>query len=191
MRNLLRAAAALAALGAVALVLPQSALACSGPMPTREEAVEAATVILAGRVESRPAEWAYQLEVEEVFRGPQRDTIVIGDVAPATTPICSHQLEVGDRVVIALRDPTDLGLFSSAVWYLLADGTVGTMAPEPPAATHDELFAYLRLIPDTSMSTRHSLASLLEVLGVLLLGSSLGFAVVRPFSGGARSAHRL
>lgn len=173
MRNWVRAATAVAVVGAVASLTPQPALACSGPVPTREEAVDAATLILAGRVVSKPGEWAYELEVEEVFRGPHSDTVVVGNPAPATAPICSHQLEVGDRVVVALRDSTNLGLFSSAVWSLLPDGTVGTMAPEPPAATHDELFAYLRLLPDTSMPTEQSRSSLLRTLGVVLLGASL------------------
>lgn len=179
MRNWVRAATAVAVLGAVAYVTPPSALACSGPVPTREEAVDAATLILAGSVASKPGEWAYELEVEEVFRGPQSDTVVIGDLAPATALICSHQLEVGDRVVVALRDPTNIGLFSSAVWLLLPDGTVGTIAPEPPAATHDELFTYLRLLPDTSMPTEQSGSSLLRTLGVVLLGASVVFGVSR------------
>jgi hypothetical protein len=179
MRNWVHAATAVAVLGAVAFVAPQSALACSGPVPTREEAVDAATLILAGRVVSKPGEWAYELDVEEVFRGPQSDTIVIGDLAPATPPICSHQLEVGDRVVVALRDPTNLGLFSSAVWLLLPDGTFGSIAPEPPAATHDELFTYLRVLPDTSMPTEKTRSSLLRTLGVVLLGASLVFGVSR------------
>lgn len=171
MRNWVRAATAVAVLGAVAFVTPQSALACSGPVPTLAEAVDAATLIVAGGVVSKPGEWAYELEVEEVFRGPQSDTVVIGDLAPATALICSHQLEVGDRVVVALREPTNLGLFSSAVWLLLPDGTVGTIAPEPPAATHEELFAYLRLLPDTSMPTEQSSGSLLGTLAVVLLGA--------------------
>lgn len=179
MGNWVRAATAVAVLGAVAFVTPQSALACSGPVPTLEEAVDAATVILAGSVVSKPGDWAYELEVEEVFRGSQSDTVVIGDLAPATAPICSHQLEVGDRVVVALREPTNLGLFSSAVWLLLPDGTVGTIAPEPPAATHEELFAYLRLLPDTSMTTERSSGSLLGTLGVVLLGMGLMFGVSR------------
>lgn len=193
MRNWVRAATAVAVLGAVALVTPQSAMACSGPVPTLEEAVDAATLILAGRVVSKPGEWAYELEVEEVFRGPQIDTVVIGDLAPATAPICSHQLEVGDRVVVALREPTNLGLFSSAVWLLLPDGTVGTIASEPPAATHEELFAHLRLLPDTSMTTEWSSGSLLGTLGVVLVGMSLMFGASRSawrdeaFSGTERS----
>jgi hypothetical protein len=185
MRNWMRAATAVAVLGAVAFVTPQSALACSGPVPTREEAVDAATLIMAGRVVSKPGEWAYGLEVEETFRGPQADSIVIGALAPATSSLCSHQLEVGDRVVVALRDPTNLGLFSSAVWYLLPDGTVGTIAPEPPAATHDELFAYLRFLPDTSTSAEQSRGLLLRTLGVVLLGASLVFEVSRRVWRGA------
>jgi len=193
MRNWARAATAVAVLGAVAFVTPQSALACSGPVPTLEEAVDAATVILAGVVVSKPGEWAYELEVEEVFRGPQSDTVVIGDLAPDTAPICSHHLVVGDRVVVALREPTNLGLFSSAVWRLLPDGTVGTIGHEPPAATHDELFAYLRLLPDTSMMTEQSSGSLLGTLGVVLLGMSMMFGASRSvwrdeaFSGTERS----
>ena len=193
MRNWVRAATAVAVLGAVAFVTPPSASACSGPVPTLEEAVDAATLILAGRVAAKPGEWAYELDVEEVFRGPQSDTVVIGDLAPVTAPICSHQLEVGDRVVVALREPTNLGLFSSAVWLLLPDRTVGTIAPEPPAATHEELFAYLRLLPDTSMTTEQSSGSLLGTLGVVLLGMSLMFGASRrvwrdeAFSGTERS----
>lgn len=179
MRNWARAVCAAAVLGTVAFVAPQSALACSGPVPTREEAVNAATLILTGSVVSRPGDWAYQLEVEEAFRGPQSETVVIGDLAPATAPICSHQLEVGDRVVVALRDPTNLGLFSSAVWLLLPDGTIGTIAPEPPAATHDELFAYLRQLPDTSMGTDQGRGLLPGTLGVALVTAGIGLGVFR------------
>lgn len=182
MGNWVRAATAVAVLGAVAFVTPQSALACSGPVPTLDEAVDAASLILSGRVVSKPGEWAYELEVEEVFRGPQSDTLVIGDLAPTTVPTCSHQLDVGDRVVVALREPTNLGLFSSAVWLLLPDGTVGTLAPEPPAATHEELFAYFRLLPDTSMTTEQSSGSFLGALGAVLLGMSLMFGVFRRVS---------
>lgn len=179
MRNAMRLATAVAALAAAAFVTPQAALACSGPMPTREEAVAAATIILAGRVVSQPSEWTYELDVEEVFRGPQADSIVIGDPAPSTAPICSHQLKIGDRVVVALQDPTDIGLFSSAVWYLLPDGTVGTLAPEPPAATHGELFGYLRLLPDTSMPAEQGSVALLGTLGVISLGAGVALAVIR------------
>jgi len=179
MRNWVRAATAVAVLGTVAFVTPQSALACSGPVPTLEEAVDAASLILSGRVVSKPGEWAYELEVEEVFRGPQSDTLVIGNLAPPTVPTCSHQLEVGDRVVVALREPTNLGLLSSAVWLLLPDGTVGTLAPEPPAATHEELFAYLRLLPDTSMLAESVAVPPLGALGVVLLVTSVALSVLR------------
>ncbi len=178
-RNWARAVCAAAVLGTVAFVAPQSALACSGPVPSREEAVDAATLILTGSVVSRPGDWAYELEVEEVFRGPQIDTIVIGDDAPDTAPICSHQLEVGDRVVVALRDPMNLGLFSSAIWHLLADGTIGTIAPDPPAATHDELFTYLRKLPNTSMAANQSRGLLMAALGVALVAASIGLGVSR------------
>ena len=188
MRNSMRLATAVAALAAAAFVTPQAALACSGPMPTREEAVAAATIILAGRVVSQPSEWTYELDVERVFRGPQAESIVIGDPAPSTAPICSHQLKIGDRVVVALKDPTDIGLFSSAVWYLLPDGTVGTLAPEPPAATHDELFGYLRLLPDTSMPAEQGSGSLLGTLGAISLSASVALAVIR---GGHWAPHSL
>ncbi|HEU5325661.1 MAG TPA: hypothetical protein VFV59_07245 [Candidatus Limnocylindria bacterium] len=187
MRNSMRLATAVAALAAAAFVTPQAALACSGPMPTREEAVAAATIILAGRVVSQPSEWTYELDVERVFRGPQAESIVIGDPAPSTAPICSHQLKIGDRVVVALQDPTDIGLFSSAVWYLLPDGTVGTLAPEPPAATHDELFGYLRLLPDTSMPAEQGSGSLLGTLGAISLSASVALAVIRGGSVRRRS----
>jgi hypothetical protein len=183
----MRLATAVAALAAAAFVTPQAALACSGPMPTREEAVAAATIILAGRVVSQPSEWTYELDVERVFRGPQAESIVIGDPAPSTAPICSHQLKIGDRVVVALQDPTDIGLFSSAVWYLLPDGTVGTLAPEPPAATHDELFGYLRLLPDTSMPAEQGSGSLLGTLGAISLSASVALAVIRGGSVRRRS----
>jgi hypothetical protein len=137
------------------------------------------TAILTGSVVSRPGDWAYELEVEEVFRGPQTDRVVIGHLAPATSPICSHQLDVGDRVIVALRDRTNLGLFSSAVWLLLPDGTIGTIAPEPPAATHDELFAYLRQLPDTSMGTDQGRGLLPGTLGVALVTAAIGLGVFR------------
>lgn len=187
MKNWLGTAGAVATLIGGALVAPQSALACSGPTLTLEEATTTATLILAGRVSSSPHEWAYELEVEEVFRGPSSDSVLIGPaepLEPAAAPICSHQLKVGDRVVVAVRDPSDLGLFSSAVWYLLPDGSVGTIAPEPPAATHDELFALLRLLPDTAIGPLPHPALPLGSVGVFLLaaGVALGsrLSVAKP-----------
>ncbi|MEO6349291.1 MAG: hypothetical protein ABIP53_01445 [Candidatus Limnocylindrales bacterium] len=79
---------------------------------------------------------------------------------------------------MALRDASDLGLFSSAVWHLLPDGTVGTIAPEPPAATHDELFTYLRLLPDTSIAAARPPALPLRALGVILLAAGLGLGIL-------------
>lgn len=176
MRKWARTGAALAAFTGSALLAPQAALACSGPVLTLEEATTTATLILAGRVTSSPHVWAYELEVEEVFRGPSGDTVLIGaarPVEPAAAPICSHQLKVGDRVVIALPDPSDLGLFSSAVWHLLPDGSVGTIAPEPPAATHDELFALLRLLPDTAIAPVPQPALWLGPVGVIPLAAGV------------------
>lgn len=180
MKNWLRTPAALAVLLGGVLVAPQSALACSGPVLAFEEATTTATLIVAGRISSSPHEWAYELDVEEVFRGPSSDTVLIGPaqpVEPVEAPICSHQLKVGDRVVIALRDPSDLGLFSSAVWYLLPDGSVGTVAPEPPAATHDELFALLRLLPDTGIAPVPQPALPLGSVGVILLAAGVGLGI--------------
>lgn len=180
MRRWSRVAAAVAVSTGSALLAPQAAFACSGPALTLDEATTTATLILAGRVSSNPHEWAYELEVEEVFRGPRSDTVLIGPIEPATPPICSHQLEVGERVVVALRDPSDLGLFSSAVWYLLPDGSVGTVAPEPPAATHDELFASLRLLPDTAIASVPQPAIPLRPVGVILLAAGVALGIARP-----------
>ena len=173
MRKWSRVSAAVAAFIGSALFAPQSAFACSGPVLTLDEATTRATWIFAGRISSKPHEWAYELAVEEVFRGPILDAVRIGPVAPSTPPICSHQLKVGDRVVIALRDPDDLGLFSSAVWYLLPDGSVGTIAAEPPAATHNELFAYLRRLPDTAIAPVPQPSPSLRVLGIALLAAGV------------------
>lgn len=196
MRKWSRVAAAVAVFVGGAVVAPQSAFACSGPALTLEEATTTATLILAGRVSSSPHEWAYELEVEEVFRGPSSDTVLIGPVEPVEpveAPICSHQLEVGDRVVVALRDPSDLGLFSSAVWYLLPDGSVGTIAPEPPAATHDELLAYLRLLPDTAIAPVPQPGAPLRAVGIVLLtaGVIVGIGLrVRQADGVTSAARR-
>lgn len=180
MNRLARTAAALAVLAGSALLAPQTAFACSGPALTLEEATTAATLILAGSVSSSPHEWAYELEVEVVFRGPASDAVLIGPaepVEPAMAPICSHQLKVGDRVVVALPVPSDLGLFSSAVWYLLPDGTVGTIAPEPPAATHDELFALLRLLPDTAITPVRTPALPLGSVGAILFAAGVALGI--------------
>ena len=131
----------------------------------------AARLIAAGEVIASPHDWAYELDVQEVFRGDIGDTLLVGPPEPsATALICSQQIEVGDRIVVALRDPSDLGLFSSAVWYLLHDGTVGTIGHEPPPATHEELFARLRLLPDTAIAHEESRGF------PLLLGASLALA---------------
>lgn len=179
-----RVSAAVAALIGSAFIAPQSAFACSGPVPTLQELTTSAALIFAGRVSSKPHEWAYELAVDEVFRGPTLDSVRIGPATASTPQICSHQLKVGDRVVVALRDREDLGLFSSAVWYLMPDGSVGTIGAEPPAATHNELFAYLRRLPDTAMAPRPQLGSSLRTLGIAVLAAALtisfGLRASRP-----------
>lgn len=181
-----RIAAALGVLAASALLAPPPAFACSGPVITLEEATSAAKLILAGRIVSQPHEWAYELEVEEVCRGPDTDRMIVGPAAPATPPIYSHHFEIGERAVIALRDPRDLGLFSLAVWYLLPDGSVGTIASEPPAATHDELFAYLRSLPDTAIAPVPRATPPLGPIGIIVLAAGL----VCTLGGCARLGHR-
>ncbi len=94
MRNWLRMATAVAVVVGAAFLTPQAVFACSGPVLTLEKATSTATLIFIGRVVSKPHESAYELEVEETFRGPSSDTVVIGPAVP-TGAICSHQLKVG------------------------------------------------------------------------------------------------
>ena len=159
---------------------PEITRACSGPVPTFDEATAAARLIAAGEVIASPHDWAYELDVQEVFRGDVGDTVLLGPPEPSGTAlICSHQIEVGDRVVVALRDQTDLHLFSSAVWYLLPDGTVGTIGHEQPAATHEELFARLRLLPDTAMAQEESRGFPLALGASLALAAGAALALRR------------
>lgn len=148
--------------------------ATTPPIPERISSTQAART----RFTSEPCAASAGWSTLSLRVGPQRDTIVIGDPAPPTAPICGYQLAIGDRVVVALRDVTDIGLLSSAIWYLLPDGTVGTLAPEPPAATQAELFDYLRLLPDTSVPTEPAARSPLATLGAAFLAAS-GFAIAR------------
>ena len=177
MRKCVLVGSAAVVVSLAAALEPGLARACSGPVPTFDEATAAASLIVAGEIVASPHDWAYELKVEEVFRGDVDATVLIGPPEPsATALICSHQAEIGDRLVVALRDRTDLGLFSSAVWVLLPDGTVATTAPEPPAATHEELFARLRLLPDTGMleETNRNLP--------LALGAALALAAAGTLS---------
>jgi hypothetical protein len=167
---------------------PEITRACSGPVPTFDEATAAARLIAAGEVIASPHDWAYVLDVHEVFRGDVGDTVLMGAPEPSDIAlICSHQIEVGDRVVVALRDHTDLGLFSSAVWHLLPDGTVGTIGHEPLAATHEELFARLRLLPDTAMAREEFQGFPLAVGASLVLGAGAALAV---YSGRANQSRQ-
>lgn len=160
------------------LVVPGTARACSGPVPTFDEAVIAARLILAGEVVASPHDGAYELEVTEVFRGQVEERILIGPAQPdPASVLCSQRMEVGDRVVVALRDQGNLGLFTSGIWYLLPDGTVGTIAAEPPAATHEDLFARLRLLPDTAMVDERTLDFPLVLAGASVLTAGLATAI--------------
>lgn len=170
--------AGLVLLVAGGLLVPGTVRACSGPVPTFDEAVDAARLILAGEVVASPHDGAYELETIEVFRGQAEDRILIGSPQPdRASVVCSQRMEVGDRVVVALRDPGNLGLFSSGLWYLLPDGTVGTSASEPPAATHEELFARLRLLPDTAIAEARNLDPSLVLAGALLLAAGCATAI--------------
>lgn len=53
----------------------------------------------------------------------------------------------------------------------------GTRRTSASAATHDELFAYLRQLPDTSMGTEQSRGLLLGGLGVVSVAARVGFGV--------------
>lgn len=65
---------------------PEFARACSGPVPTFDEATAAAGLIVAGEVIASPHPWAYKVEVQEVFRGDVADTVLIGPREPPATP---------------------------------------------------------------------------------------------------------
>ena len=106
-------------------------------------------------------------------------TFVVSLASALAPEITRQQIEVGDRVVVALRDQTDLHLFSSAVWYLLPDGTVGTIGHEQPAATHEELFARLRQLPDTAMAQEESRGFPLALGASLALAAGAALALRR------------
>lgn len=168
----------LVAVTAGALVAPGPARACSGPVPTFDEAVAAARLIVAGDVVASAHDGAYELDVTEVFRGQVEDRILIGSPQPdLNSAICSQRMEVGDEVVVALRTASDLGLFTSGLWYLLPDGTVSTHALEPVAETHEELFARLRLLPDTAVVDEGGASSAVALGGALALVAGLATAI--------------
>ena len=133
------------------MAAPSVAHACSGPMVTMDDVTANAQLVFAGTVISSPHAGVYELAVEEVFRGSLDSVVRIGPEEPGIPQTCSQYMESGDRVVAALWDRSNLGLFSSALWYLLPDGTVGTLSSEVPAGTHEELLTILRLLPDTAL----------------------------------------
>ena len=152
------------------MVAPSIAHACSGPMVTMEDVAANAQLVFAGTVMSSPHAGAYELAVEEVFRGSLDPVVRIGPQEPSgIAQTCSQYMESGDRVVAALWDRSNLGLFSSAVWYLLPDGTVGTLSSEVPAATHEELLTILRLLPDTALAIPNLGGRPLVAIGTALL----------------------
>lgn len=149
---------------------PRIAHACTGPMVTLEDVTANAQLVFAGTVISSPHAGGYELAVEEVFRGSLDSVVIIGLEEPSDVPqLCSHSMEPGDRVVAALSDRSNLALFSAAIWYLLPDGTVGSVASELPAETHQELLAILRMLPNAAMRGPTLAGSPLVAAGAALL----------------------
>ena len=159
------------------MVLPRAAHACSGPEVTMDDVSANARLVFAGTVVSSPHAGGYEISVEEVFRGSVDPVVVIGLEEPSdVAQLCSHVMEVGDRVAVAQSDRSNLGLFSAAIWYLLPDGTVGSVASELPAETHEELFSILRMLPDTALPAPSPGSPLVPAGAaiLLLLASAVG-----------------
>jgi len=166
----LAAAAGLALV--VAIGSARSVAACSMLFPPSDEVLAEADLILEGEVTAVDGT-RLTVDVTEVHRGdvPTGPT-ELGSTGEATA--CRIGVEPGQTIIVATDSLAELSM--AGVWWVLDDGTLATLAPEPPAATADEFRATLRGLPDTAML---SPSGDLTLIGLVLLASATGLVAAR------------
>ena len=168
-----RGMAAAAGLGLViALGGARSVSACSMIFPPTHEVLAEADLIFEGEVTAVDGA-RLTIEVTEVYRGDiSIGSDELGSNEPASA--CAINVQPGQTIIVATDSLTALSM--PGVWWALDDGTLGTLAPEPPAATADAFRATLRGLPDTRMAPP---SGEVTIIGLILLMSAAGLAVGR------------
>jgi len=166
----LAAAAALAPV--IALGGAGSVAACSMVFPPTGEVLAEADLIFEGEVTAVDAA-QLTIDVTEVYRGNMSiGSNELGSDEPASA--CALIVQPGQAIIVATDSLAQPSL--AGVWWVLDDGTLGTLAPEPPAATADEFRATLRGLPDTRAVRPTSGAT---AIGLVLLAVALGLTAAR------------
>ena len=182
---------ALAVCAVLALAAPERVAACSGPGHTFEEVVARSELIVEGTVtQSLVNGLAFDLDVQEVFKGAAGPTMRIGPAEDLGGRGCEVGLDVGAHVILGVADVhTTLNALSTAVWYIAPDGSLSsTGVYYLMAADADDLRAKLRnALPDTSIPQVRSpdwrpAGTALIVLASLVSMGQLSLRLTRTWS---------
>jgi hypothetical protein len=127
----------------VLVAAPVTACSLGGSWPGIEAAVADADVVFEGTVISAGGGSA-SIAVTHVFAGGVSEQINVATAPPST---CAVTIQAGEAIIAAVFDGY---LRPTAVWWVLEDGSIGTLAPKPPVASADELRSVLSVLPDTA-----------------------------------------
>lgn len=166
----------LAAAAGLALVIALggagSVAACSMIFPPTDEVLAEADLIFEGEVTAVDGA-RLTIGVTEVYRGNMSvGSNELGSDEPASA--CAVNVQSGQTIIVATDSLAEPSL--AGVWWVLDDGTLGTLAPEPPAATADAFRATLRGLPDTRAMRPSSDAIR---IGLVLLAAALALTASR------------
>lgn len=164
----LAAAVGLALMAALGSAGPASA--CSMVFPPIDEVLAEADLIFEGEVTAVDG-GRLTLDVTEVYRGDvSRGTV---DLGSSEATACAVRAEPGQTIIVATDALDKLSL--AGVWWVLDDGTLGTLAPEPPTTTADDFRRLLGGLPDTAMLVNTTPTS---TVGFVILLTAAGLAAV-------------
>ncbi len=167
-----RLAAAMGLVLVAALGSAAPAAACSRIFPPIDEVLAEADLIFEGEVTAVEG-GRLTLDVTEVYRGDvSTGSVDLGSSEP-TTSTCAVSAESGQTIIVA-TDALD-ELSSAGVWWVLDDGTLGTLAPEPPTTTADDFRRLISGLPDTAMAGETAWAT---TVGFFVLVTATGLAAV-------------
>lgn len=164
----LAAAAGLALMAALGSAGP--AAACSMVFAPIDEVLAEAYLIFEGEVTSADG-GRLTLDVTEVYRGDVSTGTV--DLGSDEATACAVSAEPGQTIIVAMNALNELSL--AGVWWVLDDGSLGTLAPEPPTTTADEFRRLLSGLPDTALPADTTPAG---TVGFVLLVTAAGMAAV-------------
>ena len=163
-----------AAMGLVLIAALGSAgpvAACSMVFPPIDEVLAEADLIFEGEVTAVEGS-RLKLGVTEVYRGEvSTGSVDLGSSEALTA--CAVSAEPGQTIIVATDALDELSL--SGVWWVLDDGTLGTLAPEPPTTTADDFRRLISGLPDTAMPAKTTSAT---TVGLVLLVTAAGLAAV-------------